>query len=129
VILVILLGLLILLFMVFGHPEVLDQAPAARIFAVWFLYPYLLLIGYALGRRARKKPVHYMAQCGYCGESQLIPGNVNPITTEGLVHIAKCDRCADTFEAEAINYGRTIADMFDRAIAALSKGEDDGNTR
>lgn len=77
-ILVIVAGLLFLLYMVIGHPEVMDQAPAARNFAVWFLYPFLLLIGYMLGRRVRKKPVHYMAQCGYCGESQLIPGNVNP---------------------------------------------------
>lgn len=57
------------------------------------------------------------------------PTENDPITTEGLVHIAKCDRCAGTFEPDAVNYGRTIADMFDRAAAALSKGEDDGNTR
>lgn len=84
-------GLLFVLYMALGHPEVWDQAPAARNWAVLFLYPWLLLVGYMLGRKRRgRKPLHYMAQCGYCGASELIPGNIKPEDREAwAVHWAK----------------------------------------
>lgn len=72
------LGLLILLFMTAGHPEVWEQSRSARIFAVGFLYWWLLLVGYLLGRRRRRASPYYMAQCGHCGASELIPRDVRP---------------------------------------------------
>ena len=73
-------GVLLILYMALGHPEVWDQSDGARTFAVFFLYPWLLIVGYWAGRRARKQQVeqHYLAQCGYCGASELIPGNIKP---------------------------------------------------
>lgn len=84
-------GLLFVLFMALGHPEVWDQSQPARNFAVWFLYPWLVLVGYLLGRRRRQnRPAYYMAQCGHCGASELIPRTVPPEEREQwAVHWAK----------------------------------------
>ena len=67
-------GIGLIAYMALGHPEVWDQSASAKAFAVWFLYPWLFLIGYAVGRhRRRRKRVEYIAQCGLCGESVYIP--------------------------------------------------------
>lgn len=56
------------------------------------------------------------------------PTENDPITTEGLLHIAECSKCAGTFDEQAVEYAKTMNELWQRAVASLRKeGQEDGS--
>lgn len=55
------------------------------------------------------------------------PTENDPITTDNLLHIAKCSKCKDTYDGQVSSYAEAVSQAWDRAIAALGRQGSDGN--